>query len=67
MAATFGKKFITRTDLDHPTRLGTPRESHMMEVLISPACHVHRTYGADEADLAPEFARTIADLDPFQA
>lgn len=66
LAATFGKKFISRTGLEHPERLGTPRGSNMLETLISPDCRVARTYGTSEANLAPAFERTIFNLDPFQ-
>jgi hypothetical protein len=66
MRATFGRKFITSTGLEHPEQLRTPRGSNMLETLISPDCRVARTYGTCEEDLAPAFERTIFNLDPFQ-
>ena len=42
MRATFGRKFITSTGLEHPEQLRTPRGSNMVEMLSTPGCAAER-------------------------
>jgi hypothetical protein len=54
MRATFGRKFITHTGLEHPEQLFTPAGSGMMECLITGRDGVsqHRERQHAEAELA---------------
>ncbi len=52
LRATFGRKFITNTGLEHPERLRTPRGSKTIEMLSTPDCvRITATY-TDEQDAA---------------
>ncbi len=52
LKATFGRKFITSTGLEHPEQLRTPRGSKTIEMLSTPDCvRITATY-TDEQDAA---------------